>query len=141
MLGTSKFASHFLLQATSTAILTSAGNHQVQFLLCHHDCCRFSCTRRSPSRARNLLTRQKKFIDSACAAYEPVDRNFDAIELTAECSIAYVDMMAAELQVRALRKALRARSQPLQRIASRLQPVVSVSCCRFVSLVFSICFI
>ncbi len=35
------------------------------------------------------------------AAYEPVDRNFDAVELSAECDIAYVDVVAAELQARA----------------------------------------
>ena len=39
--------------------------------------------------------------DTGGAAYEPVDRNFDAIELTAECDLAYVDVLAAELQVRA----------------------------------------
>lgn len=48
------------------------------------------------------------FVTRPAAAYEPVDRNFDAIELSAECSIAYVDMMAIELQVRGIREALRA---------------------------------
>jgi len=40
--------------------------------------------------------------DTSCAAYEPVDRNFDAIELTAECELAFVDVLAAELQARLL---------------------------------------
>jgi hypothetical protein len=40
------------------------------------------------------------FVLTIRAAYEPVDRNFDAVELSAECDIAYVDVLAAELQVR-----------------------------------------
>jgi hypothetical protein len=40
--------------------------------------------------------------DTDTSVYEPVDRNFDAIELSAECDISYVDILASEMQVRAL---------------------------------------
>ncbi len=55
----------------------------------------------SGSRSATLLLLPDS-LTSLAAAYEPVDRNFDAIELSAECSVAYVDVMASELQVCAL---------------------------------------